>query len=396
MDTRFPNCHRNLRPNVRAEQRQIPPGTRAAQDNGLSTLSLFPALAPCANLAPFLLVPYMATVLKAIKSIASGKGAPQLRPPANLDSADATQKEVVFLPNGIPKQYPPLILVHVLLLFAALLLLPQTPLPDIPLPPPTRGLDKPQHHFLAPITARPVLTLAWACLGATLLVPWWAGSLRRWVHDGTLGPRSMQQRLRGDPHKRRVRPVSSSSVFISQSYFLYAHTGHLECVSLYRVHCTCVARSDRFIRSAICPVCICPTSLRPHSPYPVHFPSSARYVPHTALLAFLLAIYTVFPPAFTLGPPRLGLPLLSSSASGAIAQNELWIRIFVERKQVSSFPLNLVPRLIMRLFRRTKRPAERCLLYPTYGAYLGAWLGVIPIGLDWDRPWQVYNLPRAR
>ena len=43
-------------------------------------------------------------------------------------------------------------------------------------------------------------------------------------------------------------------------------------------------------------------------------------------------------------------------------------------------------------FDSAKKPYERALLYPTYGAFLGAWVGVIPIGLDWDRPWQVATM----
>jgi|SRR5712671_5738420 len=151
----------------------------------------------------------MASVRKALKNIASGNRPRKLHPPSRSDDS-AAELELLSLPNAIPKQYPPLILVHVILLSAALVLLPQTPLPNLPLPEPARGLDKPQHPFVAPITARPVLTLAWACLGTALLVPWWAGSLRRWTHDGTLGSRSVQQRLAGDPHIRRVSPCSPS------------------------------------------------------------------------------------------------------------------------------------------------------------------------------------------
>ena len=148
----------------------------------------------------------MTSVLKAIKNIASGNRPQRPRPPNTSDDS-STVLDPVPLPNAIPEQYPPLILIHVILLSAALVLLPQTPISDLPLPSPTRGLDKPQPPFLAPITARPVLTLAWACLGAVLLVPWWAGSLRRWAHDGTLGPRSVQKRLAGDPHIQRVRAL---------------------------------------------------------------------------------------------------------------------------------------------------------------------------------------------
>jgi len=36
-----------------------------------------------------------------------------------------------------------------------------------------------------------------------------------------------------------------------------------------------------------------------------------------------------------------------------------------------------------------RKPIERALIYPAIGTFLGCWVGVIPIALDWDRPWQV-------
>src|SRR6267142_1160055 len=195
----------------------------------------------------------MASVRKALKNIASGNRHYRLQPPSTSDdnSAAAAELELVALPNALPKQYPPLILIHVILLAAALLLLPQTPIPNLPLPAPARGLDKPQHPFLAPITARPVLTLVWACLGAVLLVPWWAGSLRRWAHDGTLGSRSAQQRLAGNPHKQRVRPVLSFCFCTSRLLTLTSPTGHPECLCLHRIRDSGVARRDNLIWCAI-------------------------------------------------------------------------------------------------------------------------------------------------
>jgi hypothetical protein len=57
-----------------------------------------------------------------------------------------------------------------------------------------------------------------------------------------------------------------------------------------------------------------------------------RYVPHTAMLALLLALFTIFPPAYVLGPPRLGLPLLSVPTGDSVVQNDLWVRIYAERE----------------------------------------------------------------
>jgi len=32
---------------------------------------------------------------------------------------------------------------------------------------------------------------------------------------------------------------------------------------------------------------------------------------------------------------------------------------------------------------------ERALVYPAVGTFISCWIGIIPIALDWDRPWQV-------
>ncbi|KAF8262313.1 GPI biosynthesis protein family Pig-F-domain-containing protein [Lactarius quietus] len=151
-----------------------------------------------------------------------------------------------------------------------------------------------------------------------MFVPLCAGSLRRWIHDGTLGSRSIHSHPQGDTHKRR--DTWNACVFI-------AYTA----LALHAV----IVLLGAFV----------------------------HYVLHTVSPSPAYTLYT-------LGPPRLGLLLLSASASSAIAQNDLWIRIFGHRN--------------------TRKSAELCLLYPTYGAYLGACFGVIPIDLDWDRPWQAY------
>jgi phosphatidylinositol glycan class F len=34
------------------------------------------------------------------------------------------------------------------------------------------------------------------------------------------------------------------------------------------------------------------------------------------------------------------------------------------------------------------------MVYPAVGAVLGCWAGAFPIPLDWDRPWQVNQMPK--
>jgi hypothetical protein len=90
----------------------------------------------------------MVSVCKALKNIALANK-PRRQKPSNASDDPATKFELVSLPNAIPGQYPPLVLIHVILLSTALVLLPQTPIPNLPLPPPARGLDKPQHPLWA-------------------------------------------------------------------------------------------------------------------------------------------------------------------------------------------------------------------------------------------------------
>ncbi|KAI9056467.1 PIG-F-domain-containing protein [Trametes sanguinea] len=90
---------------------------------------------------------------------------------------------------------------------------------------------------------------------------------------------------------------------------------------------------------------------------------------HTYSMSLLLAVLAVFPPAYILDVPSL------ASDSSSLVTRLTWIRLFAE----------LSPRT----------PIERALVYPAVGAAIGCWAGAIPIGLDWERPWQAWPLTPA-
>ncbi|KAJ2916225.1 hypothetical protein MD484_g4219, partial [Candolleomyces efflorescens] len=92
-------------------------------------------------------------------------------------------------------------------------------------------------------------------------------------------------------------------------------------------------------------------------------------IPKTYLLALLISILTVFPAAYILGSPTW------SNDSASLVRRWTWVRLFAE----------FSPR----------NAAERALVYPFLGVFLGAWAGIIPIALDWDRPWQAWPLTPA-
>lgn len=98
-------------------------------------------------------------------------------------------------------------------------------------------------------------------------------------------------------------------------------------------------------------------------------------------MSLLLAILTVFPPAYALGLPSW------KSDSPSLVSWFTWVRLFAELSYVPAPPAppyNGLPSA-----RRPRTPVERALVYPAVGAVIGCWAGAIPIGLDWERPWQV-------
>jgi len=94
-----------------------------------------------------------------------------------------------------------------------------------------------------------------------------------------------------------------------------------------------------------------------------------KHVGRTYLLAFLIAALTALPPVYLYGPPSF------SDDSSSLYKRWTFVRLFAE----------LSPR----------NPIERALAYPPVGTVVGAWIGIIPIALDWDRPWQAWPLTPA-
>ncbi|EAU83804.1 hypothetical protein CC1G_07539 [Coprinopsis cinerea okayama7 len=93
------------------------------------------------------------------------------------------------------------------------------------------------------------------------------------------------------------------------------------------------------------------------------------HVLETYLLAFLIANLAVLPPVTVFGPPALG------NDGHSQYQRHIWRRLYAGLSW--------------------KNPIERAILYPTIGTLIGSWLGVIPLALDWERPWQAWPLTPA-
>ncbi|KAJ7829401.1 GPI biosynthesis protein family Pig-F-domain-containing protein [Mycena olivaceomarginata] len=224
--------------------------------------------------------------------------------------------------------YTSVVGVHTTLLAFSTLFLPRTA--DVfeflkPQVDPTQitSKDRPQHPFLDALTLSPLSTLAWFCAGAVVLQSWWGGWVRGWWIEFALQSVGLERRI----DKARVDERKYTNLRNA-----WLATG---------------AASVFF-----------------HAVFVLFGAPLFSHVWETYLLALLLSVLTVFPPAYTIGSPR-----------DSVVTWLTWVRLFAEFS--------------------VRTPVERALVYPAAGTLAGAWLGVVPIALDWDRPWQAWPLTPA-
>lgn len=241
-------------------------------------------------------------------------------PAKTVVSSSTDKAQYAFFPYA---RYTSVVGVHTSLVAFTALFLPQT---SLLLWPSLADPDRPETQFKDALTNNPVITLAWIVAGLVVLQVWWAGWIRHWCFEYT------------------SRAVSSDQMKVDRYQF---NRGRFSKLGRVAVFTSCVA-------------------LVFHATIILFGAPSASHLPHTFLLAIVLALLSVFAPAYA-----LGYPSFSSDTSSFITRLN-WTRLFAE----------LSPR----------NPIERALVYPAVATLFGAWLGAFPIALDWDRPWQAWPL----
>ncbi|EJD07638.1 PIG-F-domain-containing protein [Fomitiporia mediterranea MF3/22] len=274
--------------------------------------------------------------------------------------------------NSPPRTYFPLLRfssllgVHTLLLLFTALFLPRSTFLLSAIPPQASSRDKPQHPFLSALTADPAVTLVWLCLGVGFVQGSWAS----WVK---LESDNARMALFGEDEEARLKRAMnrgddklqvSQSIIVIEIQTSLGVLVHERCDSLDSRMLNFYSRGFNSLRGtnyrARRIVDSTNDSFMLNSQHNRHFLK-------TFLLATILSLLLVFPSVYTLRSPSLG--------PSSLVHRMMWIRLFAE----------LSP----------KTAHERLLVYPTVGAALGAWLGVFPIALDWDRPWQAWPLTPA-
>jgi len=196
------------------------------------------------------------------------------------------------------------------------------------------SLDRPQHPFLAPLTANPALTVLWVCAGTFIINMWWAGWVRLWW--------AQEKNMKIDDSTKRVQ----AKIYAIRNAGMATVIGSIVFYVL--------------LVSFGAPI--------------------TSYYATTGSLSILLSILTVYTPIYTLPIPYFtlyGYPSTSDSSdsTASLIDKLTWTRLFSEYS--------------------TTTPVERALVYPVLGTLIGAWAGAFPLALDWDRPWQAWPLVPA-
>ncbi|KAG1847878.1 GPI biosynthesis protein family Pig-F-domain-containing protein [Suillus subalutaceus] len=242
------------------------------------------------------------------------------KPAKTIVPSSTHEVQYAFFPYA---RYTSVVGVHTSLVAFTALFLPQT---SLLLWPSFADSDRPQSQFQDALTDNPVITLAWIIAGLVILQVWWAGWIRQWCFEYT------------------SRGGTSDEIKMNRYHFDRG-------------------RFSRLGRAAVFTSCV---ALVFHATIVLFGAPSSSHLPHTFLLAIVLALLSAFAPAYAMGSPSF-----SSDTSSFITRLN-WTRLFAE----------LSPR----------NPIERALVYPAVASLLGAWLGALPIALDWDRPWQAWPL----
>ncbi|RPD61579.1 PIG-F-domain-containing protein [Lentinus tigrinus ALCF2SS1-7] len=193
--------------------------------------------------------------------------------------------------------------------------------------------SKPERDILQALTENPVRTVAWMCAGAIVLQGWWATWIKKWANESQAAKKADSAEVAQQRLERKEKPLRSR-----------------EDVTAY-TQAAAMTLAGSVVFYAMTVLFGAPLLSHPLQTY---------------AMSLLLSVLTVLPPAYTLGIPSLG------SDSPSLVSRLTWVRLFAE----------LSPRT----------PVERALVYPAIGAVTGSWLGAIPIGLDWERPWQAWPL----
>ncbi|OSD00497.1 hypothetical protein PYCCODRAFT_1371063 [Trametes coccinea BRFM310] len=268
--------------------------------------------------------------------------------PTNASRSENTPEASSDTSSFFPfARYTSIVGVHTSLLAFSALILPTTSLSLL-----SKGVslfsgsdapraDRPKRDIVQLLTEDPVRTVAWVCAGALILQTWWASWVKAWTVE-----------LRDQASSRPGG--GSDSAELAKQKLERRGQGDQRLAVRSVADASAVTLAASVLFHAVTVLFGAPLTSHPL---------------HTYSMSLLLAVLAVFPPAYILDVPSL------ASDSSSLVTRLTWIRLFAE----------LSPRT----------PIERALVYPAVGAAIGCWAGAIPIGLDWERPWQAWPLTPA-